>query len=117
VTADLVERDVRRTAARWAFIQRVATIDKTDFTVKLRLHVDAECFIQVYANTQKQLSSYSLVLNRSRVFGRDCEGGLWHRHPADAPEQHDFSPEGQRAVSLDEFLREAQQVLQDKGLL
>lgn len=33
------------------------------------------------------------------------------------PDQHDFSPEGQRAVSLDEFLRETQQVLQDKGLL
>jgi hypothetical protein len=33
------------------------------------------------------------------------------------PDQHDFSPEGQRAVSLDEFLKETQQVLQDKGLL
>jgi len=117
VSASAVERDVRHAAAQWAFIQRVETIDKTDFTVKLRLHVDTECFIQVYANTHKQLSSYTLVLNRSRVFGRDCDGGLWHRHPAEAPEEHDFSPEGRRAVSLDEFLREAQQVLQDKGLL
>ncbi|MEI2692894.1 MAG: hypothetical protein V9H69_25530 [Anaerolineae bacterium] len=117
MSADLVERDVRRAAAQWAFIQRVATVDKTDVTVKLRLTVDVECFIQVYANTVKQLASYTLVLSRSRIYGRDCEGGLWHRHPAEAPEQHDFSTEGQRAVTLDEFLREAQQVLQDRGLL
>jgi len=117
VSADLVERDIRRVAAQWAFIQRVATVDKTDFTVKLRLYIDVECFIQVYVNTTKQLSSYTLVLNRTRIFGRDREGGQWHRHPANAPEQHDFSTEGQRAVTLDEFLQEAQQVLQDRGLL
>ena len=117
MSADLAERDVRRAAAQWAFIQRVATVDKTDVTVKLRLYVDVECFIQVYVNTAKQLSSYTLVLNRSRIYGRDCEGGLWHRHPAGAPEEHDFTPDGQRAVTLDEFLREAQQVLQDRGLL
>ena len=69
MSTDAVERDVRRSAAQWAFIQHVETIDKTDFTVKLRLHVDTECFIQVYANTHKQLSSYTLVLNRSRVLG------------------------------------------------
>lgn len=117
MTADAVERDIQFTGARWAFIRRVETIDKTDYTVKLRLHVDTECFLQVYANTQKQITSYALVVNRSRIFGRDCEGGLWHRHPPEAPDQHDFSPEGQRSVSFDDFLREAQQVLQDMGLL
>lgn len=117
MTTDAVESDVGRAAAQWAFIQRVATIDKTDCTIKLRLHVEVECFVQVYVNTSKQLTSYALVLNRARVFGRDSEGGLWHRHPTGAPDQHDFSPEGQRAVALDEFLREVQQVLQDKGLL
>lgn len=117
MNADAVERDVRRTAAQWAFIRQVETIDKTDLTIKLRLHVDTECFVQVYANTDKRLSSYTLVLNRSRVFGRDSEGGLWHRHPAEAPEEHDFSPEGRRAVSLEEFLTEVQQILQDRGLL
>jgi hypothetical protein len=81
------------------------------------LYVDVECFIRVYANTAKQLTSYTLVLNRSRIYGRDCEGRLWHRHPAEASEQHDFTPDGQRAVTLEEFLREAQQVLQKRGLL
>lgn len=108
---------MRHAAAQWAFVQGVVTIDKTDFTIKLRLSIDVECFVQVYVNTSKQLTSYTLVLNRSRILGRDCEGGQWHRHPAGAPDMHDFSPEGQRPVSLDEFLREVQQILQDQGLV
>ncbi len=115
MTADDVERDVRRAAAEWVFIREVETVDKTEHAVKMRLHVDTDCFVQVYANVQKELVSYTLVLNRYRVLGRDCEGGIWHRHTA--PDQHDFSPEGQRTVSPDEFLSEAQQVLQEEGLL
>ncbi len=46
MSTDDVESDVQRITTQWAFIQRVETIDKTDFTVKLRLHVDTECFIQ-----------------------------------------------------------------------
>ena len=117
MTADDVERDIQRIATEWAFIQDVKTVDKAENMIKMRLHVDTDCFIQVYANTQKQIFSYVLVLNRSRIFGRDCEGGLWHRHPHQAPDQHDFSPEGQRAVSFSEFLSEAQQVLQEEDLL
>ena len=117
MTADDVEHDVQRAATQWAYILDVETVDKADHTVKMRLHVDRDCFVQVYVNTQKQITSYVLVFNRSRIFGRDSEAGSWHRHPQEAPDQHDFSSEGQRPVSLDEFLREAQQVLQDKGIL
>ncbi len=117
MSADTVERNVRQIASQWAFIQRIDTIDKTRSTVKMRLHIDVECFVQIYANTQKQLTSYTLVLHRSRIYGRDSEGGQWHRHPAEAPDQHDFSPEGQRLVTLDEFLAEVHQVLQVRGLL
>lgn len=112
-----VERDVQRTAAKWAFIQYVETVDKTGDAIKLRLHIDIDCFVQVYVNTRKQIISYTVVFNRARILGRDCDGGSWHRHPSAMPDQHDFSPEGQRAVSLDEFLKETQQVLQAKGIL
>lgn len=112
-----VEREVQRTAAGWAFVQRVETVDQTDDAIKLRLHIAPDCLVQVYINTRKQITSYAVVFNRARIFGRDCDGGSWHRHPPATPDQHDFSPEGQRAVSLDEFLKETQQVLQDKGLL
>ena len=69
------ERQVLMTAEQWSFLRSIDTIDKTDYAVKLRLHVDAECFIQVYANVEKNIVSYALVLNRSRIYGRDNEGG------------------------------------------
>lgn len=47
MTADVVERDVQRTATKWAFIQGIETVDKTDFAVKMRLHVETDCFVQV----------------------------------------------------------------------
>lgn len=67
VTAADFERDVREVAAQWAFIQSLVTVDRADYAVKLRLHVDAECFIQIYANVQKELFSFTLVLNRARI--------------------------------------------------
>jgi hypothetical protein len=94
VSTDDIERDIQSSAAKWAFVQFIETVDKTDHTIKLRLYVAADCFVQVYANTQKQLTSYALVFNRSRIFGRDCEGGIWPRHPSHAPHLHDFSAEG-----------------------
>ena len=97
--------------------QGVETVDKTTAALELRLHIDKDCFVQVYVNTRKQLTSYAVVFNRARIFGRKCDGGRWHRHPSVMPDQHDFSTEGQRAVSLDEFLKETQQILQDNGLL
>ncbi len=112
-----VERDIQRTAANWAFVRFVETVDKTGDAIKLRLHIDTDCFVQVYINIRKSIISYTVVFNRTRILGRDCDGGSWHRHPPEMPDRHDFSPEGQRAVSLDEFLKETQQTLQDKGLL
>lgn len=117
MSTSAVERDVRRTAAQWAFVKYVETVDQTSDAIKLRLHIDTDCFVQVYVNTRKQIIGYTVVFNRARILGRDCDGGSWHRHPPARPDQHDFSPEGRRAVSLDEFLKETQQVLQDKGLL
>jgi len=117
VTAAEFERTVQQEATQWAFIQWIVSVDRTDYAVKLRLHVDAECFVQVYANVQKGLISFTLVVNRARIYGRDCEGGVWHRHPHHAPETHDFSSEGSQAITLARFLVEVQQILQAKGML
>jgi hypothetical protein len=63
------EQDVRLVAAQWAFIQWIVTIDRTDYAVKLRLHIDEDCFIQVYRNVQNGLISFTLVL-----IGPECTG-------------------------------------------
>ena len=117
MTAADFERNTRQIAADWVFVQWITTVDKTDYAIKLRLHVDTECFVQIYANVEKDLISYTLVLNRARIYGRDCDGGVWHRHPYHTPDTHDFSAEGSQAVTLRQFLTEVQQILQNEKLL
>ena len=117
MNVDEIEQQARRLPARWAYIRLVETLDKTDNTIKLRLHVETDCFLQVYANVEKGLFSYTLVLNRQRVYGRDTDGGKWHRHPYDNPGGHDYTPEGQKPATLVEFVAEAEQILRLEGLL
>ncbi|MCR4405664.1 MAG: hypothetical protein NUW24_01905 [Anaerolineae bacterium] len=117
MTVDEFERQAYHTVQKFSFIKAITTVDKTTNTIKLRLHIASDCFVQVYANTLKGLLSYALILNRSRLYGRDCEGGMWHRHPYDHSDNHDFGPEGSKAVTLDEFLAEVQDILSKEGLL
>jgi hypothetical protein len=117
VTTDDFERSVRATAAEWVFIRWVTTTDKTAHAIKMRLHLTEGCFVQIYANIEKDLLSYALVLERERIYGRDSEGGRWHRHPYGAAETHDLSSAGARAIDLPEFLAEVQQILEDAAIL
>jgi hypothetical protein len=117
VNVDEFEQDVYRIAAEWSFLRSIETVDKTDYAVKLRLHIDTECFIQMYTNVEKGILSYVLVLNRARIFGRDNEGGEWHRHPHGDADQHDRSPAGRTAVTMSQFLVEVQRILIEEGLL
>lgn len=117
MTPDDVERNILATAANWACIRWTTLLDKTEHAIKMRLHIDSACFVQVYANPKKSLISYTLVLDRTRIYGRDCDGGQWHRHPYSAPDSHDFSGEGSRPVTLSEFLAETQQILEVSGIL
>ncbi len=117
MTPDAFGQSVREEASHFAFIRSVDTLGKSANTIKLRLHVTAECFVQVYANLRKGLLSYTLVLHQTRIYGRDNDGAGWHRHPHSTPESHDFSDEGARPVSLAEFLEEVQQILTAEGIL
>jgi hypothetical protein len=111
------EQHTRDEARHFAFIRNVVTLDQTANTVKLRLFITSDCFVQVYANLHKGIQSYTLVLRQTRIYGRDNDGAGWHRHPHSAPESHDFSDAGARPVSLAEFLEEVQQILTAEGIL
>ncbi len=77
----------------------------------MRFRITERCFIQPYGNTKKDLFSYSLILAGSRVFGRDCDGGEWHRHPVENPELHDVTEEGRKAAAFKDFLEEVHEIL------
>lgn len=117
MSPEVLEQTVRSEASQFAFIHSIVTLDRTANTVTLRMQITAECFVQVYANVRKGLTSYTLVLRQARLYGRNNDGTGWHRHPHSAPDDHDFSDEGSRAVTLTEFLDEVQRILTLEGIL
>ncbi len=52
-----------------------------------------------------------------RLFGRDCDGGTWHSHPIENPDGHDFSKDGLKEISLEDFLYEVSEKLVNIGIL
>jgi len=117
MTVDQVEQEIMAVASGFSFIRRVITLDKTVNTIKSRLEISRTCFIQVYRNEKKNLTNFVLIAGSERIYGRDCDGGCWHRHPYEDSDSHDFSPEGNRQVELAEFLQEVQEILQNEGIL
>jgi hypothetical protein len=117
MTVDEFEREVVQAAVQFAYIRQTVVVDKTANTIKLRLYVTQDCFVQIYGNAARDLYSYTLVCSRQRLYGRDCEGGPWHRHPYQDSASHNMSPEGARPVSPEEFLEEAEQILATEGIL
>ncbi|WP_290597686.1 MULTISPECIES: hypothetical protein [unclassified Archaeoglobus] len=51
------------------------------------------------------------------MFGRDCVGGEWHKHPFENPDDHDFGEDSSKEVSVSEFFEEVFRLLVEKGLV
>ena len=107
----------RRLAKALYIFKDIEVLDKTDHTIKFRLLIDIDLYVQVYVNAQKAKTNFVLICRGERLYGRDSEGGQRHRHPFGDPLGHDFGEEGLREVSLEEFVSEIQQFLEDSGLL
>jgi hypothetical protein len=88
----------------------------TKQVVKLRLHLSARLFIQVYRNDRYDTTNFALIFNGQRLYARDALAGKWHRHPLTDPSQHDKTAEGQRPVTFEEFLNEVGAILAEQGL-
>lgn len=111
MTPEEFEREARQTAQDFSFVRRVEILLRTPATLTMRFHITEHSFVQLYTNSRKSLLSFALVWEGTRVFGRDCDGGVWHRHPFEAPETHDFTSDGQKAVTLRGFLTEVEGML------
>lgn len=109
----LVQSEVRR----FPFLQEVVVVDQTDYATKLFLPIRHDLFAQIYANVQTGSRGYTLIYRNQRIYGRDRDVKGWHRHSRGEPDNHDFSPEGQREVTVTEFLEEVQDLLEEEGLL
>lgn len=114
---DEVEKQIYETASKFIFIEKTETLLKTPNTIKIKLSITPTCFIQIYQNIQKGIKSYVVISGNQRLFGRDCDGGAWHCHPIENPDSHEFSKDGSKEVSLEDFLFEVSEKLILLGIL
>ncbi len=96
---------------------KVEILAKTKNAVKIRIPITENIYIQLYYNQKSKTKNYVLVGWNRRLFGRDCVGGEWHKHPFENPDQHDFSENGKREVSISEFFDEVFHLLRKSGLI
>ena len=89
-------------------------VDITDNIVNLRLYIDVDLFVQIYANQPKNKLNLNLVFKNRRLFGHDCEGGSYHIHPFDNPKSHIFVDE---RADIRGFVVKALKLLEDSDLL
>lgn len=68
--------------------------------LKLRAHLGALAFLEVFLNTETGKTSFALIKNSQRMSGADNTPG-WHIHPFDSPESHVPCA----AMSFEMFLR------------
>jgi len=115
----MIERvisEIEEVSLDFPFVKRIVRMDETEHTVKYRLVIEEELFIQVYINVGNDTVGFVLANKGQRVYGRDAIEGKWHRHTFEDPLGHDFSAEGSKKVSLKEFLMEVQEILDKERL-
>lgn len=112
-----VVSEIEETSLSFPFLKRLVKTDETEHTVKYRLLIDEELFVQVYVNSENDTIGFVLVNSGQRVYGRDAIDGKWHRHTFEDPLGHDFSAEGSKAVTIRDFLMEVQEILVKENLL
>jgi hypothetical protein len=51
------------------------------------------------------------------LYGRDCVGSSWHKHPFENPQAHDRTGNGAEDVTPEEFLDEVFEILLREKLI
>jgi len=97
--------------------QRLDILDITSSLLKARLVIKADIYLQIYENVRRPKSSYTLIVEHNRFYGRDMREGSWHRHSVDNPEFHDDSEEASRSITISDFIEEVKEILIQKGLV
>ena len=93
---------------------QLVEIDNTENIISMKLVIDKELFIQIYGNAKKDKLNFTLVFKRKRLYGYDSEGGKYHCHPFNNPDDHLFTNEKK---SIQEFVKESMRFLEDEDIL
>ena len=101
-------------ALKISHIKELRIIEKTKSVLKARLHFSEDIFIQIYVNIKRPKKSYTLIINETRIFGKDFIFGAWHTHPFEDPFMHDDSVKSRKPITIKEFVEEATYILSEK---
>ncbi len=102
---------------RFWFVQAVKVADQTDATITLHFTLGPELFVQVFFSQRGGRLNLALVGIAGRLYGRDREHGLWHRHPFGQPDQHEPTPTGMSSQPIIQFLAEVEEILVENDLI
>lgn len=111
---DRLLTEITRLLPRFSAFHSFAVLDRTDATLTVQIYIAQDLYVQVYANAEKNKLNLALIHQSRRLYGEDAEGGIWHIHPFETPEQHKAAP---NPPSLEVFLTKVQQYLETEGLL
>lgn len=95
-------------------IVELKVIEKTKSLLKARLYFSEDIYAQIYVNIRRPKKSYALVINDTRIFGKDFIFGAWHTHPFEDPNLHEASDKVRKPVTVNEFVEEALFILSEK---
>src|SRR5659263_279637 len=99
------------------YISGLRILAKTENAVKARIEISENIYVQFYFHQESGTTNYVLMGWENRLYGRDCVGGDWHKHPFDNSEAHDRSGDGANHVTPEEFLDEALEILLKEKLI
>ncbi len=117
MTIDELLIEALATKDRFWFVQIFKVIEQTDSTITLHFTIGPELFVQVFFSQRSGRFSFALVGTSGRLYGRDREHELWHRHPFGQTEQHELTPAGMSPQPINQFLTEVEEILVENDLI
>jgi len=80
-------RTIFAVTERSSLCEVVVIIALDETTVKLRVLLYIDAYLDVYYNERNSTTAYAMIQNGARIFGADNANG-WHYHPFDNPNSH-----------------------------
>lgn len=111
----LIESDA--VAERFWFVRQWQVIERTDHTVTVHFEIGAGLFVQAFMSQRSGRLSLALIGPSGRLFGRDRERDLWHRHPFGSQDVHEITPQGMSSQPVIQFMTEVEDILLSNDLL
>ena len=99
------------------FVQSLTVVEQTNETVTMHLRLASALFVQVFFSERSGRFSLALVSPVGRIYGRDREHGMWHRHPFEQTDEHEPTPQGLSSRPIRQFLAEVEQILLENELI